>query len=61
MLVVEYKLPETGVQGFASAAEAFDLSHESKQVFQMYGPGLHGRQPLIARRLLQLGVRHVQL
>src|SRR5205823_2029801 len=27
----------------------------------MYGPGVHGRQTLIARRLLERGVRFIQL
>jgi hypothetical protein len=43
------------------AAEAFDVSRESKHVAEMYGSGVHGRQTLIARRLLQRGVRYVQL
>ena len=43
------------------AAEAFDLTREPKHIAQMYGPGVHGRQTLIARRLLQRGVRYVQL
>jgi hypothetical protein len=43
------------------AAEAFDLSNEPKHVIEMYGSSVHGRQTLIARRLLQRGVRYVQL
>lgn len=43
------------------AADAFDLSKESKQTLDMYGSGVHGRQTLIARRLLERGVRFVQL
>jgi hypothetical protein len=43
------------------AADAFDLSKESKQTTEMYGTGVHGRQTLIARRLLERGVRFVQL
>jgi len=43
------------------AAEAFDLSRESQEVHQLYGSGVHGRQTLIARRLLERGVRYVQL
>ncbi len=45
----------------AEAAEAFDLSRESKATLAMYGDGVHGRQTLIARRLLERGVRYVQL
>lgn len=43
------------------AAEAFDLSREPKHIRELYGGGVHGRQTLIARRLLQRGVRYVQL
>lgn len=43
------------------AAEAFDLSRESAQTIAAYGEGVHGRQTLIARRLLERGVRYVQL
>ncbi len=43
------------------AAEAFDLSREPKHVQEQYGGGVHGRQTLIARRLLERGVRYVQL
>ena len=43
------------------AAEAFDLSREPKHIQEMYGEGVHGRQTLIARRLLERGVRYVQL
>ncbi|MEZ6128420.1 MAG: DUF1501 domain-containing protein [Planctomycetaceae bacterium] len=43
------------------AAEAFDVSQEPKHVQDMYGQGVHGRQTLIARRLLERGVRFVQL
>jgi hypothetical protein len=43
------------------AAEAFDLSREPKHVQEQYGEGVHGRQTLIARRLLERGVRFVQL
>ncbi len=43
------------------AAEAFDISREPKMVRELYGEGVHGRQTLIARRLLERGVRYVQL
>ena len=43
------------------AAEAFDVEREPEAVRQMYGSGVHGRQTLIARRLLERGVRYVQL
>ena len=43
------------------AAEAFDLAQEPQHVQELYGTGVHGRQTLIARRLLERGVRYVQL
>jgi len=43
------------------AADAFDLSREPEHVRQMYGPGTQGRQLLMARRLLEKGVRFVQV
>jgi hypothetical protein len=43
------------------AAEAFDVAREPKHIRDLYGPGVHGRQTLIARRLLERGVRYVQL
>ena len=45
----------------SEAAEAFDISREPKHVRDMYGEGVHGRQTLMARRLLERGVRYVQL
>lgn len=43
------------------AAEAFDLSSEPRHIQELYGDHVHGRQTLIARRLLERGVRYVQL
>jgi hypothetical protein len=43
------------------AADAFDLSREDRRTQEMYGDGVHGRQTLIARRLIERGVRYVQL
>ncbi len=43
------------------ASEAFDISDEPQHMLKMYGAGVHGRQTLIARRLLERGVRYVQL
>jgi len=43
------------------ASEAFDLSRETQPTIDMYGSGVHGRQTLIARRLIERGVRYVQL
>ncbi|WP_437193137.1 DUF1501 domain-containing protein [Planctomicrobium sp. SH527] len=43
------------------AADAFNIEQEPKHIQEMYGAGVHGRQTLIARRLLERGVRYVQL
>jgi hypothetical protein len=43
------------------AAEAFDVSREPQHILDMYGPGVQARQILIARRLVERGVRFVQL
>src|SRR6516164_1507665 len=45
----------------ADAADAFDVSREPQHVRDLYGPGVQGRQLLIARRLLEKGVRFVQV
>ena len=44
----------------AEADDAFDVSKEPAHIREMYGPGKHARQLLIARRLLERGVRYVQ-
>ncbi len=43
------------------ATDAFDISRETEATRAMYGDHVHGRQTLIARRLLERGVRVVQL
>jgi hypothetical protein len=43
------------------AADAFDLSKEPKHVLDLYGSGTQARQMLMARRLLERGVRYVQV
>jgi len=43
------------------ATDAFDVSREPKHVLDAYGPGIQARQILIARRLIERGVRYVQL
>jgi hypothetical protein len=43
------------------AAEAFDVSREPKHVLEAYGKGVQARQILIARRLIERGVRFVQV
>jgi Protein of unknown function (DUF1501) len=44
----------------AEATDAFDVSREPQKVRAMYGDGVHGRQLLMARRLVERGVRVVQ-
>jgi hypothetical protein len=43
------------------AEEAFNLNLEPKRIRDLYGPGVQGRQLLIARRLLEKGVRFIQV
>jgi hypothetical protein len=50
----------------SEAAETFDIGKETRQTQEMYGAnapgtGLHGRQLLIARRLIERGVRFIQI
>jgi uncharacterized protein DUF1501 len=43
------------------ATDAFDLSREPRSVLDLYGPGQQARQLILARRLLERGVRMVQV
>ena len=43
------------------ATDAFDISNEPQHLRDAYGDSVHGRQTLIARRLLERGVRYIQL
>jgi len=43
------------------ASDAFDISKEPESVREMYGTSVQSRQLLIARRLVERGVRFVQL
>jgi hypothetical protein len=43
------------------ATDAFDIEKEPVHVRELYGPGTQARQLLIARRLLERGVRFVQV
>ena len=43
------------------ATDAFDISREPEHIRKMYGEGTQARQILIARRLLEKGVRFVQV
>ncbi|HEX3725497.1 MAG TPA: DUF1501 domain-containing protein [Pirellulales bacterium] len=45
----------------SEAAEAFDVSREPQHILDLYGPGTQARQILIARRLVERGVRFVQV
>ena len=44
----------------AESLEAFDVTREGQTTRQLYGDTVHGRQLLIARRLVERGVRFVQ-
>jgi hypothetical protein len=59
---------ETRIQSFelayrmqSEAADAFDIGQESEASRALYGPGTQARQLLITRRLLERGVRFVQV
>jgi hypothetical protein len=59
---------EARIQSFELAArmqleapDVFDLTREPKHVLDLYGPGTQARQLLMARRLLEHGVRVVQV
>ncbi len=61
------RLLEARIQSFElayrmqmEASDVFDISAEPEHVRQAYGDTVHGRQMLIARRLLEKGVRFVQ-
>lgn len=43
------------------ATDAFDISQEPEEIRRMYGKGTQARQMLIARRLVERGVRFVQV
>ncbi len=43
------------------AAEAFDINREPESIRALYGPGTQARQLLITRRLLERGVRFIQV
>ncbi len=43
------------------ASDAFDVSREPEYIRERYGPGVQARQILIARRLIERGVRFVQV
>jgi hypothetical protein len=43
------------------ASEAFDVTREPKHILEAYGPGEQARSLLLARRLIERGVRFVQV
>jgi DNA-nicking Smr family endonuclease len=64
----EDRLIEARIQSFelayrmqSEAMDVFDVSKEPKHILDMYGPGVQARQMLIARRLVERGVRVVQV
>jgi hypothetical protein len=44
-----------------AATDAFDIQREPRHILDMYGETVQARQMLIARRLIERGVRYVQL
>ena len=52
---------ELGFRMQTEAADAFDVTREPQYIRDLYGPGVQARQLLIARRLVERGVRFVQL
>ncbi|MBS0264389.1 MAG: DUF1501 domain-containing protein [Planctomycetes bacterium] len=52
---------ELGYRMQLEATDAFDISREPESVRRMYGEGTQARQILIARRLVERGVRFVQV
>jgi len=60
-LEARIQLLEVAYRMQVAASDAFDISQEPKHVLETYGSGVHGRQLLIARRLVERGVRFVQL
>ncbi len=44
-----------------AATDAFDISREPRHIQELYGDTLHGRQMIITRRLIERGVRCVQV
>jgi uncharacterized protein (DUF1501 family) len=45
----------------SDASDAFDVSKEPQSIRELYGPGPFARQCLMARRLIERGVRFVQV
>ncbi len=45
----------------SDASEAFDIEQEPQHIRDLYGKGVQARQMLIARRLVERGVRFVQI
>ena len=41
------------------ASDVFDVNNEPKHIHEMYGKGVHARQMMIARRLVERGVFYV--
>jgi len=61
LLAARLKSMETAFRMQFAATEAFDLSRESKTVRQAYGTRDFGNGCLLARRLVERGVRFVQV
>jgi hypothetical protein len=60
-LEARIKAMETAFRMQLTATDAFDVRRESARVQEAYGPGQFARGCLLARRLVERGVRFVQL
>ena len=60
-LEAQIKAMELAFQMQREAADAFDISRESRATQDMYGDSLFGKSVLLARRLSESGVRCVQV
>ncbi|MBN9121131.1 MAG: DUF1501 domain-containing protein [Planctomycetes bacterium] len=61
LLEARVKAMETAFRMQTAAGAAFDVRHEPVRVREAYGPGEFARGCLLARRLVERGVRFVQL
>ncbi|MCA9150523.1 MAG: DUF1501 domain-containing protein [Planctomycetales bacterium] len=61
LFVSRIQLYEQAFRMQAEASEAFDLSREPAHIHKLYGSSVQCQQILIARRLVERGVRFVQL
>jgi hypothetical protein len=61
LLEAKIEASEIAFKMQAAASDAFDLNKEPENIREMYGRSPQGRQLLLARRLIERGVRFVQV